>query len=115
MPMLPADELLVWLPEEPLYTYADPARLAQVFDNLLNNGCKCMKPGGKIWVTAEREGAEVVVTVKDTGIGIPPDKNSIFDMFMQVDRSLERSQSGLDRLDARQAIGGDAWRIDRGT
>jgi PAS domain S-box-containing protein len=89
-------ELVVSLPEEPLYTYADSARLAQVFDNLLNNSCKYTDPGGKIWVTAERRGAEVVVSVKDTGSGIPSDKlEGIFEMFTQVDRSPHRSQGGL--------------------
>jgi PAS domain S-box-containing protein len=89
-------ELRVTLPDEPLYAYADPARLAQVFDNLLNNSCKYTDPGGEIRVTAERDGHEVVVSVRDTGRGIPADKlNTIFDMFMQVDRALERSQGGL--------------------
>ena len=89
-------ELMVSLPKEPLFTYADPARLAQVFDNLLNNSCKYTDPGGTIQVTAEQQGDEVVVSVRDTGSGIPHDKlDTIFEMFSQVDRSPERSQGGL--------------------
>jgi PAS domain S-box-containing protein len=89
-------ELRITLPAEPIYLHADAARLAQVFGNLLNNSCKYTSPGGKIWVTAERLGSEVVVAFKDTGTGIPPDKlDSIFDMFTQVDRSLEGSRGGL--------------------
>jgi len=89
-------ELTVRLPEEPIFLNADPARLAQVFGNLLNNSCKYTPPGGTIRVTAERRGAEVVVGVQDTGSGIPPDRlDSIFEMFTQVDRELERSQGGL--------------------
>jgi PAS domain S-box-containing protein len=89
-------ELIVSLPDEPLYTYADPARLAQVFDNLLNNSCKYTDPGGKIWVTAEQQRGEVAVSVRDTGSGIPPDKlDTIFEMFTQVERSPERLQGGL--------------------
>jgi two-component system, chemotaxis family, CheB/CheR fusion protein len=89
-------ELHVSLPTEPVYLHADPVRLAQVFGNLLTNACKYTDPGGRIWLTAERQGSEVVVNVKDTGLGIPPDKlASIFEMFTQVDRSLERSQGGL--------------------
>jgi len=89
-------ELVVSLPKEPLYIYADPVRLAQVFDNLLNNSCKYTDPGGTISVTVEQQGAEVAVRVRDTGSGIPPDKlDTIFEMFTQVDRSPERSQGGL--------------------
>jgi PAS domain S-box-containing protein len=89
-------ELRVSLPEEPIYLLADPARLAQVFGNLLNNSCKYTGPGGTIRVTAARLESDVAVTVQDTGIGIPADRlDSIFDMFTQVDRSLERSQGGL--------------------
>ena len=89
-------EVNVTLPPEPIYLHADPVRLAEVFANLLNNACKYTEPGGKVWLHAEREGSEVVVTVKDTGVGIPPDRlGGIFEMFMQVDRSSERSQSGL--------------------
>jgi len=89
-------ELHVTLPSEPCYLYADSARLAQVFSNLLNNSCKYTQPGGKISLTAEQSGGDAVVTIRDNGTGIPPDKlESIFDMFVQVDRTLEKSLGGL--------------------
>jgi PAS domain S-box-containing protein len=89
-------ELTVGLPPESLNLDADPVRLAQVFLNLLNNAAKYTKPGGHIWLTAAREGSDAVVSVRDNGIGIPGDMLSrIFDMFTQVDRSLEQSQGGL--------------------
>ena len=88
--------LIVNLPSDPIYLNADRARLAQVFGNLLNNSAKYTRAGGRISLTATRMDTEVIVTVKDNGAGIPPDKlHSIFDMFMQVDRSSERSQGGL--------------------
>ena len=89
-------DLSVSLPPEPVYLYADPARLTQVFGNLLNNACKYTEPGGRIRLTAVRQGGEAVVSLKDTGLGIPPDKLAgIFEMFTQIERSLERSQGGL--------------------
>jgi len=89
-------DLRVDLPNEPIYLNADPARLAQVFANLLNNSCKYTKPGGAIWVNARRKDDNVVVTIKDNGTGIPKDKlQSIFDMFTQVDRDSGRSEGGL--------------------
>jgi CheY-like chemotaxis protein len=89
-------EVTVTLPPEPVYLNADPARLAQVFQNLLNNACKYTEPQGRVWLTAERQAGDVLVTVKDTGLGIPPDKlASIFDMFTQVDGSRERARGGL--------------------
>jgi len=89
-------ELIVDLPEEPIHLNADRARLAQVFGNLLNNSCKYTGPNGTITLSAKQMDGEVVVTVKDNGAGIPRDKiDSIFDMFMQIDRSSERSQEGL--------------------
>ena len=63
-------ELTVALPAGPVDLEADPTRLAQVFSNLLNNAAKYTEPGGHIWLTAERDGGEVVVSVRDTGIGI---------------------------------------------
>ena len=89
-------DLTVALPDEPIYLNADRARLAQVFGNLLNNSCKYTRASGTIKLSAKHENDQVVVTVQDNGAGIPPDKiDSIFDMFMQVDRSSERSQGGL--------------------
>jgi PAS domain S-box-containing protein len=89
-------ELSVTLPEEPCYLHADAARLSQVFSNLLSNSCKYTEPGGKISLTARRQDGNVVVSVRDNGIGIPPERiGSVFDMFSQVDSSLDRAQGGL--------------------
>lgn len=89
-------ELSVTLPKQAVIVDADLTRLAQVISNLLNNSAKYMERGGHIWLTAERQGSDVVVTVKDTGIGIAADHlPHIFEMFSQVDRSVERSHGGL--------------------
>lgn len=91
-----SQELAIALPAEPIYLNADAARLAQAFGNLLTNSCKFTGRGGRIELTAERRSAEAVIRVKDNGIGIPPDMLSkIFEMFTQIDQSLERTQSGL--------------------
>lgn len=89
-------KLIVELPNEPIYLNADRARLAQVFGNLLNNSSKYTRAGGSISLIVKRDDDEVEVTVKDNGAGIPPDKlNTIFEMFMQVDSTSDRSQGGL--------------------
>jgi PAS domain S-box-containing protein len=91
-----SQRLILDLPSEPIYLNADRARLAQVFGNLLNNSSKYTGPEGTISLTAKRIDGEVLVAVKDNGAGIPQDKlDSIFDMFMQVDRTSEQSQAGL--------------------
>lgn len=89
-------ELTVVLPPEPVHLDADLTRLAQVFSNLLTNSAKYTERGGRIRLTATREGDEVLVAVLDTGIGIPAFAlPNVFDMFSQVDRSTERSTGGL--------------------
>jgi PAS domain S-box-containing protein len=89
-------ELTVLIPPEPIHLEADLTRLSQVLLNLLDNAAKYTDRGGRIWLTAERQNQQVLIRVKDTGIGIPPQMlPRIFEMFTQVDPSLERSQGGL--------------------
>jgi PAS domain S-box-containing protein len=89
-------ELTVLLSPEPVHLDADLTRLAQVFGNLLSNSAKYTPRGGHIWLSAAQRGEDVVVSVRDNGIGIPAESlRSIFDMFSQVDRSIERSTGGL--------------------
>jgi two-component system CheB/CheR fusion protein len=89
-------QLAVTLPQQPLVLDADPVRLAQVVANLLNNAAKYTEAGGRIDLTAERNRGEVVIRVRDTGIGIPPDMlPRIFEIFTQVDRAQCRDQGGL--------------------
>jgi PAS domain S-box-containing protein len=91
-----AHRMTVALPPEPVYLHADPTRLAQVFSNLLTNAAKYSDRGGHVRLTAERQGGEVVVSVRDDGIGIAPEHlPRLFQMFSQVDSALERSQGGL--------------------
>ena len=91
-----AHELTIEFPPETIFVDADTTRLAQVISNLLNNAAKYTEPGGRITLKVERRGNEAVVSVRDTGVGIPAHMlPKVFDIFTQVDRSLERSQGGL--------------------
>jgi signal transduction histidine kinase/CheY-like chemotaxis protein len=84
------------LAESPLYVLADSVRLTQVFSNLLHNASKYTPSGGSIRIAAERIDGEAQVSVTDSGIGIPADQlEKIFEMFWQVDKSLEQSRGGL--------------------
>ena len=84
------------LPLERIHVDADATRLTQVFANLLNNAATYSEPKGRISLSAQRDGNEVVIAVRDHGMGIPKEMlPRIFDLFTQVDRSLGRSHSGL--------------------
>jgi PAS domain S-box-containing protein len=89
-------EFSVELPTEPIWIDADPARLEQVFVNLLNNAAKFTGPGGLIRVSVGREASEGVVRVWDNGAGIATEMlPHIFDLFAQVDDTVGRSRGGL--------------------
>ena len=89
-------ELSWGLLPEPIYLDADPVRLEQVFLNLLTNACKYTKKGGRILLTTERDGMDVVVKVADTGIGISPEHlPHVFDLFAQGGTGAEQTQGGL--------------------
>jgi CheY-like chemotaxis protein/two-component sensor histidine kinase len=88
--------LHVSLPDEPVYVDADPVRMSQVVTNLLNNAAKYTDAGGEIWLTAQVQQEQLVLSVRDTGIGIEAELlPRVFDLFAQSSRSLERSQGGL--------------------
>ena len=88
--------LEVTVPEGPLPVDADAARLEQVLANLLNNAAKYTDDGGIITLGITAEAGQIRIRVRDTGIGIAPELlPTIFDLFTQGDRSLERSQGGL--------------------
>ena len=88
--------LSLQLPVEPLALRGDFARVAQILSNLVNNAAKYTPKGGRISLSAAREGDQVAFRIRDSGIGIPPEfMASIFDPFTQADRTLARSQGGL--------------------
>ncbi len=86
----------VEVPGEPILVLADRTRLAQVLANILNNAAKYTADGGEIALSVGRDGDEAVFRVRDSGVGIPPEMlPRVFDLFTQVDRSLDRSEGGL--------------------
>lgn len=89
-------ELILEIPSEPISVEGDRTRLSQVFSNLVNNAAKYTEPGGRLVLSLAKEGEMSVVRVHDNGIGLEPHSlSTIFDMFVQVDRTLERAQAGL--------------------
>jgi signal transduction histidine kinase len=89
-------ELIVALARESMMVEADPTRLEQVFGNLLTNSAKYTASGGRIWLTAEDEGEQFIVRVRDTGEGISADMlPRLFEMFTQVEASVHHSRGGL--------------------
>jgi PAS domain S-box-containing protein len=84
------------LPKHAVPLEADAVRLSQVFSNLLINAAKYTDPGGQIQLRAAREGSDIVVTIRDNGIGIPADMMPrLFDMFSQAQTALGRAEGGL--------------------
>jgi signal transduction histidine kinase/ActR/RegA family two-component response regulator len=89
-------ELHIDLPDRPVFLHGDATRLAQILSNLLNNAAKYTNRGGRVNLAARVEDKTLVLVVSDNGIGIAPDMlNSVFDMFVQVDSTLERTNAGL--------------------
>jgi signal transduction histidine kinase len=88
--------LTVDLPEDPIWLDADLTRLAQVISNLLNNAAKYTPEGGGIALALRREGDSALITVSDTGIGIPVEMQAeVFQLFAQVEHHLDRARGGL--------------------
>ncbi|HKX41102.1 MAG TPA: ATP-binding protein [Burkholderiaceae bacterium] len=88
--------LVVRMPPEPVWITGDSARLAQVVLNVVGNAAKYTPAGGRIELRLEAQSSTATLTVADTGLGIPADMlDAVFDMFTQVNRSLDRSQGGL--------------------
>jgi two-component system CheB/CheR fusion protein len=88
--------LEVTLPTEPLTVVADPTRLSQVVLNLLNNSAKYTQEGGRISLSVERQNELAIIRVRDNGMGIAPELlPSIFELFTQAERTIDRSQGGL--------------------
>jgi PAS domain S-box-containing protein len=89
-------ELTVSFRPGTLYLEADPTRLEQIVVNLLTNAAKYTEAGGHISLHAKNDGNEIVISVRDNGLGIPPEKlPQMFELFVQGDRSLARSEGGL--------------------
>lgn len=83
-------------PDAPVWLHADPARLEQVFVNLLLNAAKYTDAGGNIGLFVERKEAEAIVRVRDSGIGIAPDvQPHVFDLFVQAGPSSHQADAGL--------------------
>lgn len=88
--------LIIELPDEPLWLHADPTRMIQILANLMSNSANYTQPGGGIALSARRHDDTVVISVADNGLGISADiMGRVFDMFTQVNPTLERAQSGL--------------------
>ena len=91
-----AQHLEVHLPAAPIWLDVDPVRISQVIGNVLHNATKFTPAGGRIAIAARHDADGVEIAITDDGMGIPKELlSSVFDLFSQADRSLDRAQGGL--------------------
>jgi PAS domain S-box-containing protein len=89
-------QLEIRVANESLLVDADPVRLTQVFGNLLTNAAKYTEPHGQVWLSADRDGEQALLTIRDTGIGIAPDMlPHVFELFVQADQATTKAHGGL--------------------
>ena len=89
-------QLHIDLGSRPLVVFGDSARLQQMLVNLLLNAAKYTKAGGQVRLTAVREAAQIIIRIKDTGVGIRPEMlERIFHLFVQANETLDRSEGGM--------------------
>lgn len=89
-------QLVVEMPDAGVQLDADPVRLAQILTNLLTNASRYSDPGSRVELTGRLVPGELVLSVRDAGIGLAPDAlTGIFEMFSQVDGARMRSEGGL--------------------
>ncbi len=82
--------------KEDIYINGDPQRLRQVIENLLHNAFKFTNRGGSVALSVDRQENEVMISIKDTGIGIPANMIPLlFDPFVQAEAAPEQNSSGL--------------------
>jgi PAS domain S-box-containing protein len=117
-------QLTYTLPPTAIYADADAARLVQAIGNILNNAAKFTPRGGSVTLVLERDGADALIRIRDTGIGIEESQLSrVFDMFMQTRASVERrdglgigltlAKSLVERHDGRITVQSEG--VGRGT
>jgi signal transduction histidine kinase/PAS domain-containing protein len=91
-----AHELRIEIARTGLPVYGDAARLVQVVSNLLTNAAKYTPPNGRIEVTGESDQGEVVLRVRDNGVGMSQEiRKHAFDLFVQGQQTIERARGGL--------------------
>ena len=84
------------LSEEPLNVNCNPQLLQQVIFNLINNACQAMEPGGELGVLTTKQGDQVLISIRDTGPGIPDDiREFIFDPFFTTKEEGKGTGLGL--------------------
>ena len=89
-------KVVVSVPMQSMKIDADPVRIAQIFGNLLQNAYKYSEPGATVWLSVERQGSDVRISIRDSGIGISPELlPRIFDLFTQARTKSDRTQAGL--------------------
>ena len=89
-------QIHVSIPEKTLLLIADPTRMEQILSNLLINAARYTGHGGEIWLSAEQAAGDVMIRVRDTGIGIEPELlGQLFGLFMQGKRQLVPHHNGV--------------------
>ncbi len=94
-PLAASHEVLIHMDCKPVCIYANTQQMKELFGNLISNAVKYNKPGGEVWVKVREEDRNLIVQVKDNGVGIPKESLSrIFERFYRVDKGRSKKQGG---------------------